>query len=602
MPDYTIYRPKYRQRVTGETATSDTYHVRFRDHLGRRQRLAGYKRERETTTFAERVVELVACRRKGESPEQRLRRWLDGLPERTRDRLAEMDLIDRPSASADVPLSVHLQGALDDATGEAVSPGWRQEIAARGVTGKHLAVTVSRVAAVLDACGLLLWRDLLRPGLAGEIIVNLGKRREAGEINGRTINYHVRDVRAFCRWLAKRLGREVPLVDLRGVDNADADAERRRSLSVAEMLRLCAAAAAGAVLYGLSGDERALLYRFAFETGIRPGQIRALTVGDFQLDADPPTVTTAARYVKRRRPHVQVLRAGLAAELRERFASKLPAAAALPTPNKDRLAEMLRADLATAREAWIGEAKQDDVERERRQRSDFLAPVNHQGERAVFYSTRHGHGTALAAAGVPEAAIARSMHHASRATTARYIHVDREQAGQAVGALPDVLYPKHAEQQRATGTDGPLPPDEDDDEPPPGRRRPLPRPRNGGGPRLSNACAPLGKRADAGGQNDPKGIKSADAEKHGNADVSRENSASGPLAELADAVDSKSTDCPPENPQNKAFLERDGQRLSSACPQPASDDPITTLTKLLPTLSAKSVRQLLALARSMVEQ
>ena len=34
-----------------------------------------------------------------------------------------------------------------------------------------------------------------------------------------------------------------------------------------------------------------------------------------------------------------------------------------------------------------------DEEREKRQRSDFLADVNHQGEHAVFNSTRHGHGS-----------------------------------------------------------------------------------------------------------------------------------------------------------------------------------------------------------------
>ena len=34
-------------------------------------------------------------------------------------------------------------------------------------------------------------------------------------------------------------------------------------------------------------------------------------------------------------------------------------------------------------------------ELERRQRSDFLAPVNHAKEVAVFYSTRHGHGTEI---------------------------------------------------------------------------------------------------------------------------------------------------------------------------------------------------------------
>ena len=71
--------------------------------------------------------------------------------------------------------------------------------------------------------------------------------------------------------------------------------------------------------------------------------------------------------------------------------------------------------------------------------------MNHRGERAVFYSTRHGHGTALADAGVPEKDIAASMHHASRTTTARYLHSDRRAIAKAVALMPELA---------ATGTDG----------------------------------------------------------------------------------------------------------------------------------------------------
>ena len=86
----------------------------------------------------------------------------------------------------------------------------------------------------------------------------------------------------------------------------------------------------------------------------------------------------------------------MAAELRERFANRMPAALAFKMPSKSHLAEMIRADLAAARAAWIAEQGIDAAEQERRQRSDFLADVNHQGQRAVFYFMRHGHGAALA--------------------------------------------------------------------------------------------------------------------------------------------------------------------------------------------------------------
>src|SRR3954453_4113536 len=104
-------------------------------------------------------------------------------------------------------------------------------------------------------------------------------------------------------------------------------------MGVEEMHWLVAAAAASdETLNGLTGEERAILYRFAFETGVRPGQIATLTVADFNLSASPATVTTQARYVKRRRTHTQIIKPALAALLKERFRKKLPTASAFKMP------------------------------------------------------------------------------------------------------------------------------------------------------------------------------------------------------------------------------------------------------------------------------
>jgi hypothetical protein len=274
---------------------------------------------------------------------------------------------------------------------------------------------------------------------------------------------------------------------------------------------------------GLTGDERAILYRFAYETGIRPGQIRALTVADFALDANPPTVTTQARFVKRRRVHVQQLRPSLAADLKKRFASKLPAAPAFKMPSEYHMAEMLRADLKTARDKWIEEAPEGEP-RLSRGKSDFLADVNHAGERAVFYSMRHSHGTALAEAGVPEKDIAASMHHASRTTTARYMHSDRAALSLAIGRLPELSIPAR---QIATGTDG------------------APR-------AVADVAKKILRKPCAAGTSklESNGVNAGLASSHETAGTIESTGASailpqiqhpGLLAELADAVDSKST-------------------------------------------------------------
>ena len=60
------------------------------------------------------------------------------------------------------------------------------------------------------------------------------------------------------------------------------------------------------------------------------------------------------------------------------------------------LADMLREDLATARQEWPDAANHDHEEYERRQQSDFLAAVNHDGEQLDFHSPRHSTGAWLA--------------------------------------------------------------------------------------------------------------------------------------------------------------------------------------------------------------
>jgi integrase len=430
--EYRVFRPQFRAR-DGTTKRSKTHHVEFKDHGGIRRRVTAFPHARDSERLAGRILELVRHRRNSEPLPETLKRWADTLPDALRARLAEFDLLDVGTAGADAPLLTHLDGTAD-------APGWRQALEAKGTTAGHVGTTVQRVRDLITGVGFVTWKDLSRPGAADDAAIWLGRRRERGELVGTTVNYYCRDLRAFSRWLAKRLGRDVPMQDLAGVDNADSDAGVRRELSPEEMRLLIAAAAQGETHSGLTGDERAVVYRFAYETGLRPGQLRALTVADFNLAADPPTVRTAARYVKRRREHTQVLRPGLAADLRERFASKLPAAAAFKLPSKWHMAEMLRRDLAAAREAWRAEKGLTAKQRDERARSDFLLATNHRGESAVFYSTRHAHGSALAAAGIAEKDIAASLHHSSRAVTKRYLHSRQPDLARAVAALPDVSY------------------------------------------------------------------------------------------------------------------------------------------------------------------
>ena len=263
------------------------------------------------------------------------------------------------------------------------------------------------------------------------------------------------------------------------------------------------AAALKRVVFDVPPEDRVILYRFGFETGIRPGQIRQLTAGSFDFDARPPTVTSRAASVKRKKLHRQALRPAMAEALRGLLATKLPDAPAFPTmPDKYSCAAMLREDLAGARAAWIAEAAGDVKEQLRRQQSDFLAPVDHQGRRAAFYSLRHGHGTALGNAGVPQAHIQASLHHTRSATTDRYVHADLQAKARAVNALPELAGEGEGgdgdepQAAAATGTHG----------------------REHDAPRLRGACHDVRTRADAGGTKNPTPVAGSGVSMRGRRD------------------------------------------------------------------------------------
>lgn len=437
-----IFQPSYTSPSTGKSGRSKTYHIAFTDHLGRRQTVAGYRERRHTESLQRNLERLIDHKVTGNPLHSDVRGWLDTIPNELRDRLLKMDLVDAGMVSVDTPLLDHLEEPEkipdDEEEKRGRLPSYEEVIRSRGTTDAHVTAVIGRIRRVLVDCGFVFWRDLASPAAVTKIEVYLGRRRSEGKINGTSYGYFVRDLRTFCAWLDDT-GRApaIALLKLRNIGNADQDKKERRELDDDEMRWLINTANDGPVRGGVSGHDRALLYQFCYESGLRPRQVRNLVVANFDLEAKPFTVTAAAQYVKRRKRHTQVLTAGMARRLKEEFANKLPTATAIVMPNPHRIARILRADLADARAQWIKEAKSNQ-ERLKRQRSDFLADVDHQGRKAVFYSLRHAHGSSLARAGASLLEIQRSMHHTSSKTTLRYLHNDQQDLASVVARLPNV--------------------------------------------------------------------------------------------------------------------------------------------------------------------
>jgi len=164
-----------------------------------------------------------------------------------------------------------------------------------------------------------------------------------------TVNIYIQRIKAFSRWLWRtKRAKEYALANLQTkTPNRGERCRVRRRMTDDEVIALISTAERGDHVGGLSGPDRAMLYRLAHGTGFRSKELRTLTPERFRLDDDPPTVTVLAGYAKNGEEAVQPIAGSLADRIRPWLAAK-----ALMTPVFDRMtqrtAEMLRVDLKAA--------------------------------------------------------------------------------------------------------------------------------------------------------------------------------------------------------------------------------------------------------------
>ena len=317
-------------------------------------------------------------------------------------------------------------GLLDD---------YAASLKAKGNTIAHVRQTIGRVGRVLDACKAQFWTDL--HGSDVQQAIDGLKSSKGRCVNAQTKNYYLQAIKGLCKWAVRdgRL-RESPVAYLRPIDSRKVRNDRRherRALSVEEVTSLLKAASDGPDRHGMSGPERAMLYRLAVETGLRAGELQSLTTGSFDLDGSEPTVIVDGAYTKNAEPAAIPLRQGTAAALRMFLTGKMPSTRAFNMPKKEQRLRSLKSDLAAA-----GVQYRLDAQR---------------GQVADFHSLRHTCGTWLAAAGVHPKVIQTVMRHlTSGITMDRYIHPFRQDEVAAVASLPE-LGSTGDESAAATGTD-----------------------------------------------------------------------------------------------------------------------------------------------------
>jgi integrase/recombinase XerD len=252
-----------------------------------------------------------------------------------------------PPAHARAPLAEHVTAFV-------------AHLAAKGGTAKHAATRRAHVTVAaagcrwsalgqLDGSALELWlagrrRDDTEARAAGQTL-------KVPRFGARTSNHYLRSLKHFARWCV-RTGR-LPADPFAHVQAVNADADRRherRALDQGEFAALLVATKTGPPRNKLTGVQRAVLYLTAAHTGLRARELASLTRASFDLDADPPTWTIAARSEKARRGDRLPLHPEAAAELRRYTRRVMPGAPLWPGPWAEQCAaaKMLKHDLAAA--------------------------------------------------------------------------------------------------------------------------------------------------------------------------------------------------------------------------------------------------------------
>jgi integrase/recombinase XerD len=341
-----------------------------------------------------------------------------------------------------------------------------QSLRDTGKTEDYCRLRETRIRTILEGCKFRFIGDVSASGVQsflallqrdGNPFVASEKRKPIGK---QTAKHYLTAVKQFTRWLVRdRRTGDNPLIHLTGPKMNDDDRKIvRRELSRDEIGHLLNAARTGESYYGLTGFERFMLYTLALGAGLRASEAASTKAKSFDLATTLPTVRIEASIEKSRRGTRQPLPGQTADLFREWFAQRKL------TPETDvwsgRWAKnrygskLMQFDLTEARSRWI-ENSATAEERADRERSDFLAYRNDEGEQADFHALRHTYLSRLGRSGASPKVMQKCGRHTTvELTIGRYGHASTDELHAAVNAMELLpTEPDSPDTMQATGTD-----------------------------------------------------------------------------------------------------------------------------------------------------
>jgi len=241
-----------------------TWWFKFKDHRGIRRRMRGAKNKRAAQLIGSQVQKLVDCVSCGQALPHDLAGWVIHKLDRKRmDLLKGWGVVSDASLSIGNPLIVHLDA-------------WRDGLINRKRPESYATLRYDRAKKLLDASGAKFYSDI-----DAERVQSVLAEWD-GKFSDYTRAHYLSAAKSFCRWMSRTKRSTDNPLSILPVSRGN-QKYFRRALNEKEQGDLVVGTRNLDISYGMTGEQRSMLYWVALSTGLRASAVRRLKVKDVRI-------------------------------------------------------------------------------------------------------------------------------------------------------------------------------------------------------------------------------------------------------------------------------------------------------------------------------
>ncbi len=370
---------------------SSYWSLKFRDNNDVLRYMRAYRNERASRDLSENIVDLLETGQEFDMPEQ------------IRKKLKEFGIIGTKPTDLSLGEMINKYGDWLRTT----------RVKRHGMLRckEYCNDAIKMIRKTVDACKFYQWQDIKKA--AFEMFLSSMK------VKSRTYNNYLVAFKGFCIWAVENdLADKNPVAGCKGISAEDK--EKRRALSPCEFNRLLDATKKAPRRFELTGQERAVMYILATETGLRKSELISLTVSSF--DFEKGVITLGRENTKNRHTAELPLKQQRVHQLREFISGKFPNVKLFSVTSSLRAGDMIHKDL-----------------------KDAGIPVETDEGVCCFHSLRHTYSANLNKTNAKWLEHKTLMRHSLKGEiTANYTNVSIERQREIIEQLPNFKWPVQA--------------------------------------------------------------------------------------------------------------------------------------------------------------